>query len=190
MNKPESSKPEKIILGIDPGTRFMGWGVIKNSGKTLSLIDMGVIKLSSISNPWQKLETIYNEITGILIKYTPDEMAIEGPFYGVDAQAMLKLGRAQGAAIIAAIKRSVPVFEYQPLRIKQAVTGGGRSSKEQVAAMVMALLKMKNIPEKLDITDALAVAICHANQDKKPSNGNKNAGSWDSFVKNNPNRVK
>ncbi len=190
MNKTKAPKPEKIILGIDPGTRFMGWGLIKKNGKTITLIDMGVLKLNSISDPWQKLETIYNEITGILIKYTPDEMAVEGPFYGVDAQAMLKLGRAQGAAIIAAIKRSVPVFEYQPLRIKQAVTGRGRSSKEQVAAMVMALLNMKDLPEKLDITDALAVAVCHANQDNNQKKGTKKAGSWDQFLKNNPNRVK
>lgn len=186
------TQPEKIILGIDPGTRYMGWGIIKLKGKSQELVDMGVLKLAGVINPWQKLETIYNEITGILTKYTPDEMAIEGPFYGVDAQAMLKLGRAQGAAIIAAIKRSIPVFEYQPLRIKQALTGNGRSSKEQVAAMVMNLLKINNLPEKLDITDALAVAVCHANQGNYTLSGKnkKPNGSWSQFLNENPQRIK
>jgi crossover junction endodeoxyribonuclease RuvC len=186
----KTEQPEKIILGVDPGTRFMGWGIVRKTGKKLEVMDMGVLKLKSVVNPWQKLETIYNEISTILMKYTPDEMAIEGPFYGEDAQAMLKLGRAQGAAIIAAIKRSVPVFEYQPLRIKQAVTGNGRSSKEQVAGMVMALLKLKEMPEKLDITDALAVAICHANQDGKTVSKGKKGNSWDQFLKENPGRIR
>lgn len=177
-------------MGVDPGTRFMGWGVIKKTGNKLEVVDMGVLKLMSVTNPWQKLETIYNEIATILMKYTPDEMAIEGPFYGVDAQAMLKLGRAQGSAIIAAIKLSVPVFEYQPLRIKQAVTGNGRSSKEQVAGMVMALLKIKEKPEKLDITDALAVAVCHANQDGRTMTKGKKGSSWDHFIKENPGRIR
>jgi len=186
----QTEKPEKIILGVDPGTRFMGWGIVRKTGKNLEIMDMGVLRLKSVANPWQKLETIYNEISTILMKYTPDEMAIEGPFYGEDAQAMLKLGRAQGAAIIAAIKRSVPVFEYQPLRIKQAVTGNGRSSKEQVAGMVMALLKLKEKPGKLDITDALAVAICHANQDGKTVSKGKKSNSWDQFLKENPGRIR
>jgi crossover junction endodeoxyribonuclease RuvC len=178
----KTEQPEKIILGVDPGTRFMGWGIVRKTGKKLEVMDMGVLKLKSVVNPWQKLETIYNEISTILMKYTPDEMAIEGPFYGEDAQAMLKLGRAQGAAIIAAIKRSVPVFEYQPLRIKQAVTGNGRSSKEQVAGMVMALLKLKEMPEKLD--------ICHANQDGKTVSKGKKGNSWDQFLKENPGRIR
>ena len=182
--------PEKIILGVDPGTLFMGYGIIMKKGHTLSLIDMGVLKLKNIKDPWQKLQFIFDAITGIINKYSPDEMAIEGPFYGVDAQVMLKLGRAQGSAIIAAVKKSVPVFEYQPLRIKQAVTGNGRSSKEQVAGMVMAMFKLKEQPEKLDITDALAVAICHANQDNGSARASKGKGGWDQYIKDNPGKIR
>ncbi|PIE88784.1 MAG: crossover junction endodeoxyribonuclease RuvC [Bacteroidetes bacterium] len=186
----QRNKPEKIILGVDPGTRYMGWGIIKKTGKKLEVVDMGVLNIKSVINPWKKLETIFNEITTIIMKYLPDEMAIEGPFYGEDAQAMLKLGRAQGAAIIAAIKRSLPVFEYQPLRVKQAVTGNGRSSKEQVAGMVINLLKLQENPTKLDITDALAVAICHANQDGKTALKGKKGAGWAQFLKENPERIR
>lgn len=161
------SEKERIILGIDPGTRIMGFGVIRMEGNKFSYLDMGVLNLQKIENPLLKLEKIHEEIISLIDRYMPDCMSIETPFYGKNAQSLIKLGRAQGVAIAAALSLQIPVYEYAPLKIKQSLTGSGSSSKEQVCAMVMRVLNMKvENPRYLDATDALAAAICHGLQSR------------------------
>jgi crossover junction endodeoxyribonuclease RuvC len=178
---------DKIILGIDPGTNIMGYGLVQTKNKSLELITLGVIKLAKLDNQPLKLKKIFETTLELIERYKPDEFSIEAPFYGKNVQSMLKLGRAQGVAIAAALYRAVPVFEYSPKKIKQSITGNGNASKEQVAAMLKTLLKIKEAPETLDATDGLAAAVCHYFQGSNAPTGKKYSG-WKTFLKDNPGR--
>ena len=180
----------KVILGIDPGTVIMGYGVIEVIDKKPYALVIGDVKMAKLANHYVKLQHIFNRVTQLIEEYHPDELAIESPFMGKNAQVAIKLGRAQGAAIAAALQRDIPIFEYAPRKIKMAITGTGTASKEQVASLLQNILKLKEIPKNLDATDGLAAALCHFYQSSNPilgSGGNKN---WSDFLKNNPNRVK
>lgn len=184
------SVKEKIILGIDPGTNFMGYGILRVEGTKANLVCMGVIDLHKESDAYQKLGHIFERVWGIIESYLPDEMAIEAPFYGKNVQSMLKLGRAQGVAIAAAVHHSVPITEYAPTKIKMALTGSGSAAKEQVAGMLQRIL---NIPEEdmkthLDATDALAAAYCHYLQMGRPTS-DSTAKSWSEYIRKNPNKL-
>ena len=181
---------EKIILGIDPGTNVMGYGLLKVIGNKAEMMAMGVIDMRKESDPYLRLGRIFERVTGIIDEFLPDEMAIEAPFFGKNVQSMLKLGRAQGVAIAAAIHHGVPIHEYAPLKIKMAITGQGQASKEQVAAMLTRLLKI-NTADKMpfmDATDALAAAYCHFMQAGRPETGVSYHG-WKDFVNKNHSRV-
>lgn len=178
----------KIILGIDPGTNIMGYGVICIKGKDFSSADMGIVKLNKISDVYLKLKEIHNQTRVLLDRYKPDELAIEAPFYGKNVQSMLKLGRAQGVAISAALQNDIPIFEYAPRKIKQAITGQGSASKEQVADMLKSILKIKIEVESYDATDGLAVALCHYYQRNTISTSSYN--SWKDFLNKNPEKIK
>jgi crossover junction endodeoxyribonuclease RuvC len=180
---------ERIILGIDPGTNVTGYGVIKTAGTKPELVTLGSIDLSKFGDHYLKLKHIFERTTGLIDEYHPDELAIEAPFYGKNVQSMLKLGRAQGAAIAAALSRSVPIFEYAPRKIKMSITGQGAASKEQVASMLMNILKFRKEDIILDATDGLAAALCHFYQSNNPA-GDKAFNSWKDFIKKNPRRVK
>ena len=182
---------EKIKLGIDPGTNVMGYGVLKIAGVKPHVMALGVIDLRKCADPYLKLKNIYERVQGIITSYLPDELAIEAPFFGKNVQSMLKLGRAQGVAIVAALCRDIPVTEYAPLKIKMAITGNGQASKEQVADM---LKRMLHIPESemgpfLDATDALGAAYCHYLQMGNPVLP-KAYSNWRDFIAKNPNRIK
>lgn len=179
---------EKIILGIDPGTNIMGYGLISCRGNQISLITMGVLKLSGLSNHALKLKRIFERTLALIDEYNPDEFAIEAPFYGKNVQSMLKLGRAQGVAMASALYRDIPITEYTPRKIKQSITGRGAASKEQVAGMLNNLLKIGTQPEYLDATDGLAVAVCHFFQGDN-NDSDKKYGSWKSFLSDNPDRL-
>lgn len=181
---------EKIILGIDPGTNIMGYGVIKVTGNKASLVVMGVIDMRKEGDMYLRLGRIFERVTGVIDEYLPDEMAIEAPFFGKNVQSMLKLGRAQGVAIAAAIERDVPIHEYAPTKIKMALTGNGSASKEQVAGMLQRLLNMKEdeMPKFMDATDALGAAYCHFMQMGKPET-DRHFSSWKDFVNKNQGRV-
>ncbi len=183
---------EKIILGVDPGTRVMGYGLISVVGSQLTLLQYGVIHLEKLPSHELKLKRIYERITQIIDEYLPDEMAVEAPFYGTNVQSMLKLGRAQGVAMAAALSRDVPIVEYLPKKVKQSVTGNGNASKEQVAYMLEHLFSQKLERQFLDATDAVAVAVCHfmhRNTKALTGNNSKKKG-WSAFVSENPKRVK
>ena len=180
---------ERIILGIDPGTNITGYGVIKASGPAPELITIGLIDLSKFDDHYLKLKHIFDRTIGIIDEYHPDELAIEAPFYGKNVQSMLKLGRAQGAAIAAALCRSLPIFEYAPRKIKLSITGQGAASKEQVASMLMRILKFRKTEIRLDATDGLAAALCHYFQSNNPVH-EKSFTSWKDFINKNPKRVK
>ena len=182
---------EKIILGIDPGTNVMGYGVLRINGNKAGLIAMGVIDMRKERDPYLRLGKIFERVTGIIDEYLPDEMAIEAPFFGKNVQSMLKLGRAQGVAMSAAIHHSVPIHEYAPLKIKMAITGEGQASKEQVAGMLQRLLNIKkeDMPKFMDATDALGAAYCHFLQLSTPETGSKHYGSWKDFVNKNKDRL-
>jgi crossover junction endodeoxyribonuclease RuvC len=180
---------ERIILGIDPGTNITGYGVIRAVGSKPELITIGLIDLSKSGDHYIKLKQIFDRTIGIIDEYHPDELAIEAPFYGKNVQSMLKLGRAQGAAIAAALTRSIPIFEYAPRKIKMSITGQGAASKEQVAAMLMTILKFRKSDIKLDATDGLAAALCHFYQSNNPSSEKAFSG-WKDFIKKNPGRIK
>ncbi|MEG0890556.1 MAG: crossover junction endodeoxyribonuclease RuvC [Bacteroidales bacterium] len=183
------SNTDKIILGIDPGTRILGFGVIHIVGKCIKYKEMGVVNLKNETNHFVILQRIMAEVTALIEKYSPDELAIEAPFYGKNPQVMLKLGRAQGAAIAAALRKDIPIFEYAPRSIKLAITGKGAASKEQVALMAQRLLNI-DFPQKyLDATDALAIALCHYYHGTNPIPVSNKKGSWAQFVKNNPNKI-
>jgi crossover junction endodeoxyribonuclease RuvC len=181
--------PDRIILGIDPGTKIMGYGIIIASGKKPELIDMGIYNFDKLKDPYLKLENIFKSVIELIDKYHPDELAIEAPFYGKNVQSMLKLGRAQGVAISAALTRQIPIFEYAPRKIKQSITGMGAASKEQVAGFLQSLLGFKETPKNLDATDGLAAAVCHFYQRVGIEKG-KNYSGWDDFIKKNPARIK
>ena len=181
---------ERIIMGIDPGTNVMGYGLLGINGKKLTPIFLGAIELNKVGDHYLRLARIYERVTGIIEQYLPDELAIEAPFYGKNVQSMLKLGRAQGVAMAAALARDIPIVEYAPLKVKQVVTGNGGASKEQVANMLCYILKMdrEKLPSMLDATDALAVAVAHYYEGKKPSVGG-GAKNWEQFLKQHPDRI-
>ncbi len=194
---------ERVILGIDPGTVVMGYGLIKQIGKSIQFIEMGVLNLSKETDTAKKLHRIFEHTTALIEKHQPACLAIEAPFFGKNVQSMLKLGRAQGVAIAAAMSRNVPVHEYAPRKIKMAITGKGTASKEQVAMMLFRLMKMNDdLPKHLDATDGLAAAVCHSLQNhvgtdnsapqdkiKKKSQASKKYSGWDTFVAQNEKRV-
>lgn len=177
-----------MILGIDPGTTIMGYGVIEVRGKTAKMIDLNVLNMTKLDNQPLKLKKIFETTLLLIEKYQPDELAIEAPFFGKNVQSMLKLGRAQGVAIAAALYRDVPIFEYLPKKIKQSVTGNGNASKEQVAAMLEHLLHFK-FTGKLDATDGLAAAVCHFLQGDS-AGGKSKSKDWGAFLAANPDRIK
>jgi crossover junction endodeoxyribonuclease RuvC len=181
--------PERIILGIDPGTTLMGYGIIRGEGKNPKYIDMGVVDLRRTGDHYMKLRRIYEATLELMDKYLPDEVALEAPFFGKNVQSMLKLGRAQGVAMAAVLSRDIPVFEYAPRKIKLAITSSGDASKEQVAGMLARMFDLKEIPKNLDATDGLAAAVCHFYQDGIPV-GKKAGNSWEAFIKKNPDRIK
>ena len=186
-----SSEPERIILGIDPGTTIMGYGVIRTRGKGhVELVEMGALHLSKFKDHALKLKKIFDRVTGLIDAHAPDDLAVEAPFFGQNVQSMLKLGRAQGVALAAALARDIPVAEYAPRRVKQAVTGSGAASKEQVAGMVQRTLKipLEDMPKELDASDGLAVALCHHYQLATPKM-QRGAGGWKAFLADNPDRV-
>ncbi len=167
----------------------MGYGIIKVVGKEANLIALGVIELKKYTDHYTKLKKIFERVLSLIEQYHPDEMAVEAPFYGKNVQSMLKLGRAQGVAISAALSRSVPIFEYAPRKIKMSITGQGNASKEQVAMLLKSLLKIKELPSDLDATDGLAAAMCHFYQSNVPDKG-KAFNSWKDFINKNPGRIK
>lgn len=167
----------------------MGYGLVHQKGTELVVISLGVIQLNKYSNQALKLKKIFERTLNMIDEFRPDEVAIEAPFYGKNVQSMLKLGRAQGVAMAAALYRSVPIFEYSPKKIKQSITGNGNASKEQVAAMLANMLSFQGSSKYLDATDGLAVAVCHYFQNFSGSKGNKYSG-WNQFVNENPDRIK
>lgn len=198
----ETSAYDRIILGIDPGTIIMGYGLIGIRGKQLELLAFGVLKLDKYADYALKLKKIFERTSGIIDEFHPDVMAIEAPFFGKNVQSMLKLGRAQGVAIAAAMSRELEVYEYSPRKIKQSITGNGASSKEQVAAMLQTVFKYEEAPHHLDATDGLAAAYCHYIQSKVPAalkqqgtigkktNVKKSKSSgWGNFIAQNPERI-
>ena len=180
---------DKIILGIDPGTTIMGYGLIHIKGKNMELMQMGVLHLSKLSSHELKLKRIFERTLAMIDEYKPDELAVEAPFFGKNVQSMLKLGRAQGVAMAAGLYRDLPIFEYSPKKIKKSITGNGNASKEQVAAMLKSLLTIKEMPKHLDATDGLAAAVCHFFQRDVGLKGKSYTG-WKAFVKDNPDRLK
>ena len=181
---------DKIILGIDPGTNILGFGVIGINSKGPYYVDMGVFDLRKIKDPFEKLANIFAGVGELLDEHKPDELAVESPFYGKNAQVVLKLGRAQGAAITAAIMRGIPVSEYAPRKAKIAICGNGAASKEQVSMMIQKTLRVELDPKHLDATDALAIALCHHYQMSNPLAGVGGKSDWKKFLENNPDRIK
>lgn len=182
-------KTDKIILGIDPGTTIMGFGLIKVIGKKMEFIQMNELILKKYDDHYLKLKLIFERTIELIETYHPDEIAIEAPFFGKNVQSMLKLGRAQGVAMAAGLSREIPITEYLPKKVKMAITGNGNASKEQVAMMLQSLLDLKTLPKNLDATDGLAVAVCHFYNLGKAVGG-KNYSGWASFVKQNPKKIK
>ncbi|MBD5356244.1 MAG: crossover junction endodeoxyribonuclease RuvC [Bacteroides sp.] len=191
MNKDiPTAQYERVIMGIDPGTNVMGYGVLGINGKRPEVVVMGVIQLNKLESHYLRLNRIFQRVTGLVDQYLPDELAIEAPFCGKNVQSMLKLGRAQGVAMAAALARDIPIAEYAPLSIKQSVTGNGGASKEQVANMLKYILKIpqERMPHLLDATDALAAALTHFYETGKPQM-EKGAKSWAQFLAQNPDRI-
>lgn len=182
---------DKIIIGVDPGTNVMGYAILGIKGKTPGLIAMGVIELNKFESHYMRLRRIYDRILGLVEQYLPDEMAIEAPFFGKNVQSMLKLGRAQGVAMAAALSRDVPITEYEPRKIKMAITGNGAASKEQVRELLRRILNIpeENLLPQLDATDALGAALCHFYESSKPAVA-RGASSWKAFIAAHPDRVK
>jgi crossover junction endodeoxyribonuclease RuvC len=178
---------EKIILGLDPGTNVMGYGVILVQLSKIKLLQFGVIQMGKNGAHELKLKKIFDRVLALVDEFKPDEVALEAPFFGKNVQSMLKLGRAQGVAMSAALYREVPITEYAPKKVKQSVTGNGNASKEQVAKMLMQIFSIKEMPKLLDASDALAVAVCHHYQFGALKNKSK---SWASFLKENPEKIK
>lgn len=182
---------EKIILGIDPGTNLMGYGVLRVTGTKPEMVAMGVVDLRRVGDTYLKLKHIYQRVLGIIDSHLPDELAIEAPFFGKNVQSMLKLGRAQGVAMAAALGRDIPITEYAPLKIKMAITGNGQASKEQVADMLQRMLRFDkaDMPTFMDATDALAAAYCHYLQMGRPTVDKAYRG-WKDFIAKNPDKVR
>ena len=181
---------DRIIMGIDPGTNVMGYGVLGVKGRKVEPIVLGVIKLSKFESHYLRLHRIFERVQSLAEQYLPDEVALEAPFFGKNVQSMLKLGRAQGVAMAAVLSRDIPVAEYAPRVIKMAVTGNGQASKEQVANMLKHLLNIREeaMPDFLDATDALAVALTHYYETGKPAVA-KGPKNWKEFLAKNPDRV-
>ena len=180
-------KKEKIILGIDPGTNIMGYGIIKKTKSQITFLCLDVILLNRIKNHNLKLKKIFQKTLDLINTFSPDEISVEAPFFGKNPQSMLKLGRAQGATIIAGMINNIPITEYAPKKIKMAITGNGQASKEQVAGMLIKMLSIDKKPKYLDSTDGLAAAVCHALQNN--SIVSKPKESWKAFIKKNPDRI-
>ena len=182
---------ERIIIGIDPGTNVMGYGILQVLDNKPQLMAMGVLQLSKFENHYMRLHRIFERVQGLIDQYRPDEIAIEAPFFGKNVQSMLKLGRAQGVAMAAALSRDVPIAEYAPLKIKMSITGNGSASKEQVADMLKRMLHIseENMLPQLDATDGLAAALCHFFQTNRPQT-EKTYTSWKDFMAKNPSKVK
>ena len=191
MRNTATPADDRVIMGIDPGTNIMGYAFIGVNGNRARLIAMGVIDLRKCKDMYMKLGEIFTRVQGLINSFLPDELAIEAPFFGKNVQSMLKLGRAQGVAIAAAISRQVPIHEYAPLKIKMAITGNGSASKEQVADMLRRMLNISNedMPHFMDATDALGAAFCHFIQRGNPVSEMKYS-SWADFVNKNPGKVK
>ena len=181
----------RIILGIDPGTIIMGYGILVIEDRKPSLETMGVLQLDKFDDHYLRIRRIHERVLSLIDDYLPDELAIEAPFFGKNVQSMLKLGRAQGAAIAAALSRDIPIFEYAPLKVKMAITGNGRAAKEQVAGMLQHILHIpdENMLPQLDATDGLAVAYCHFLQTSRPTIKKSYTG-WKDFISKNPNKIR
>ncbi len=180
---------EKIILGIDPGTNIMGFGLIKVKENKMSLIQMNELVLNKLDDHYLRLKHIFERTIDLIEKYNPDEISIEAPFFGKNVQSMLKLGRAQGVAMAAGLSKEIPITEYSPKKIKMSITGNGNASKEQVAKMLQSLLNIKELPKNLDSTDGLAAAVCHYYNRNKSKSSSKNYSGWTAFIKNNNDRI-
>lgn len=182
---------DRIILGIDPGTNVMGYGILGVKGNKPEMIAIGVIELSKFEDHYMRLRRIYDRVVGVVDEFLPDELAIEAPFFGKNVQSMLKLGRAQGVAMAAALSRDVPITEYEPRKIKLAITGNGGASKEQVQEMLRRQLNIPTdrLPAKLDATDALAAALCHFHESRKPAIASSKGG-WKAFIAAHPDKVR
>jgi crossover junction endodeoxyribonuclease RuvC len=183
----------KIILGIDPGTIALGYGLIKIQLQKVTLVEMGVLRLAKVKDNYERLGLIHSKVVEVIKKHKATDFAIEAPFFGKNVQSMLKLGRAQGVAIAAAMQCGLGVTEYSPKKVKQSITGNGNADKQQVLKMLQTLLVIKELPTSLDASDALAVALCHYFQTKLNTGAGevkKSTNNWESFVKNNPSRVK
>ena len=183
------TQKKQTIIGIDPGTVVLGYGIIQIEKQQITLLSMGVIHLSKYEDPLQKLQIIFEKIQGLIENYQPDSCAIEAPFFGKNVQSMLKLGRAQGVAIAAALTKGVEVAEYSPKKIKQSVTGNGNASKEQVAAMLQKLVKFEMQPKFFDATDGLAAAVCHHFNGSTRMAAEGKVSGWKDFLKKNPSRA-
>lgn len=181
---------EQIVIGIDPGTQVTGYGVIATDGQRIKLLVAGSIFMEKYDDHYDRLACIYDRVLELINEYKPDALAIEAPFYSKNIQSMLKLGRAQGMAMAAALTRKLPIFEYSPKTIKQSITGNGNASKEQVAAMLQHILKHEELPKQLDATDGLAAAVCHHFKLKSAVPGSKKQSSWAAFIKENPDKVR
>lgn len=202
QNKPEQRAYR--IMGIDPGTNYMGYGIIEVEGRVVRSVVMGDIDLHKMTDPYAKLRYIFERVGALIEEYKPKEVALESPFFGTNVQSMLKLGRAQGVAMAAALWRGREVFEYAPSRIKQAIAGSGAASKEQVAGIVKRMLKIEYMPRRLDATDGMAVALCHYYTARTPisnamgsarvkglgggKKAAKGSSSWEAFIRQNPER--
>ena len=180
---------QRIILGIDPGTNILGYGVILVDKKSVHYVDMGVLDLRKEKDHFMKLNRIFEGVGALMERYAPDDLAIEAPFYGKNVQSMLKLGRAQGAAIAAALHRQIPVFEYAPRKVKMAITGRGDASKEQVKLLMEKTLRVTLDNKFLDASDALAIAMCHFYQLTSPLVDTASSRNWQSFIEAHPGRV-
>ena len=182
---------EKLIMGIDPGTNFMGYAIIRTTGKNCrpELVVSGVVDMKKVEDPYLKLQHIFQRTLQVIDIYHPDELAIESQFYGKNIQSMLKLGRAQGVAIAAALQRNIPIFEYAPKKIKMSITGTGEASKEQIALLLGKFMVMPDTISTLDETDAIAIAYCHHLQGSLPTTGGSKCKDWGDFIKQNPDKL-
>ena len=183
------SLKDKIILGIDPGTTIMGFGLIRVNNQAMELIQLHELQLKKYNDHYLKLQKIFNSTLSIIDQFHPDEISIEAPFYGKNVQSMLKLGRAQGVAMAAGLSREIPITEYSPKKIKMSITGNGNATKEQVAKMLQSLSLIKEIPKNLDATDGLAAAVCHFYNQGKPQISKSYTG-WKAFINQNPKKIK
>lgn len=190
MSTPQKAPKKRTILGIDPGTNILGWGIVEAKGSQLTLVDLGHLNMTKISDPYEKLDEIYRSCVQIIENYSPTEASLEAPFYGKNVQSMLKLGRAQGVAMAACFSKGLTVHEYAPKKIKQSITGNGNSSKEQLARMLQTTLQLKEVPKYLDATDGVAAAVCHYYQKNVGATSSSSYGGWGSFVAANRSRIK